>query len=170
MCITSLKDIHHNEWTGVKLVTTIRHHEKWKGLKYEQYFLTMPGIPLLITFIEIIDDAGRRMAEEEWHTNLFITCNEEEKAVLHIQDNKVSTKQYMVASEEQEVNIKGHSYLSLEQEKCYYIASDKSKGIDFYSNKDVIQLISYAKCRRTENRLFTEPTYLLFTEGNYSLL
>lgn len=162
---TSLKDIHHNEWTGVKLVTTIRHHEKWKGLKYEQYFLTMPGIPLLITFIEIIDDAGRRMAEEEWHTNLFITCNEEEKAVLHIQDNKVSTKQYMVASEEQEVNIKGHSYLSLEQEKCYYIASDKSKGIDFYSNKDVIQLISYAKCRRTENRLFTEPTYLLFTEG-----
>lgn len=161
---TSLRDLHHNVWTGVKLVTTIRHHEKWNGLKYEQYFLTMPGIPLVITFVEIIDAAGKRMAEEEWHTNLFITCNEEEKAILHIQDAKVSTKQYMVASEEQEVNIKDHSYLSLEQEKFYYIASDKSKGTEFYSNKDVIQLISYAKCKRTEKRLFTEPTFLLFTK------
>ncbi|MEK4872128.1 MULTISPECIES: GNAT family N-acetyltransferase [unclassified Niallia] len=165
---TSLKDIHQNEWSGLKLVTTIQHHHKWKGLKYVQYFVTMQGLPLLITFVEIIDDAGNRMAEENWHTNLFITCNEQEKSVLHIKDDKVRNKQFMVADEEQEVNIKDHYYLSLGAEKLYYIASDQSRDIEFYSNKDAIQLISFAKCKRTNNRLLTEPNYLLFTKEEIS--
>lgn len=165
---TTVKDKHNNEWTGLKLETTICHHAKWKGLKYVQYYVTMPGLPLLITFVEISDHAGYRMAEEKWHTNLFMTCNDKEKCILHIKDDKVNNKQYFVADEEQEVLVKDNFYLSLGEEKLYYIASESATETEFYSNKEAIQLISFDKTKRIKNQLYTEPNYLLFTKEEIS--
>ncbi|HEO8421243.1 GNAT family N-acetyltransferase [Niallia sp. FSL W8-0635] len=166
---TTIKDKYKNAWTGLKLETTISHHQKWKGLKYVQYYVTMPGVPLLITFVEIIDHAGYRMAEENWHTNLFMTCNDKDKCVLHMKDDKVKNKQYFVADEEQEVNVKDNFYLSLREDKLYYIASESASDTEFYSNKEAIQLISFDKANRIENRLYKEPNYLLFTNEEISL-
>ncbi|MCM3361719.1 MULTISPECIES: GNAT family N-acetyltransferase [Bacillaceae] len=165
---TSLKDIHHNVWSGIKLETTINHHQKWKGLKYVQYYVTMPGIPLVITFVEIMNDAGKRMAEEDWHTNLFMACNEEEKCVLHIMSDSVANKRFIVADEEQEANVKDNYYLSLGEDKFYFITSEDAKDAEYYSNKDAIQLISFDKCKRKTNRLYTEPNYLLFAKEEIS--
>jgi len=169
VCVfTTVKDKYNNEWAGLKLETNISHHQKWKGLKYVQYFVTMPGLPLLITFVEIIDHAGYRMKEEKWHTNLFMTCNDKDTCVLHIQGDKVKNKQFFVAEEEQEVNVKDNFYLSLGEEKLYYITSESAMDTEFYSNKEAIQLVSFDKAKRIENRLHTEPNYLLFAKEEIS--
>ncbi len=165
---TTVKDKHNNVWSGLKLETSINQHLKWKGLKYVQYYVTMPGLPLLITFVEIINHAGYRMAEEKWHTNLFMTCNDKEKCILHIKDDKVKNKQYFVADEEQEVLVKDNFYLALDESKLYYIASESAMDTEFYSNKEAIQLISFDRTKRIENRLYTEPNYLLFAKEEIS--
>jgi len=47
-----------NEWTGVKVVVDVTEFEKIKGIRYENYFVTLPGVPVLACFSKITNKTG----------------------------------------------------------------------------------------------------------------
>jgi len=51
-----LKDQHDNIWQGLYWESEIAHFEPLEGLRYRSYYLTCPGLPILMVAIEIIKD------------------------------------------------------------------------------------------------------------------
>ena len=63
------------EWTGIKSVVSISEFAEHKGLSYEQYYLTQPGLPVLCYFVKFINNTGG-YKHIGYDMNAFITGKE----------------------------------------------------------------------------------------------
>lgn len=45
-------DIKGNRWTGLSISINVQKNENKKGFSYSQYYLTLPGVPVLLSFCE----------------------------------------------------------------------------------------------------------------------
>lgn len=54
-----MKDNFGNNWQGVKISVTFEKEENLKGFTFDTYNLTLPGVPLLYSFTNVINDTGR---------------------------------------------------------------------------------------------------------------
>jgi hypothetical protein len=50
-----------NRWTGIALRTAFCRHEEYRGLEYVQYYLLLPGIPLVLLQSEVRQNTGRHL-------------------------------------------------------------------------------------------------------------
>ncbi|HWO76323.1 MAG TPA: GNAT family N-acetyltransferase [Bacillus sp. (in: firmicutes)] len=51
---TILIDSCQNKWVGLKVTTRIENHQQWKGLELNQYFVSLPGAPVLAAFASLM--------------------------------------------------------------------------------------------------------------------
>ncbi|MCL2813111.1 MAG: GNAT family N-acetyltransferase [Oscillospiraceae bacterium] len=54
----SVADSCKTKWTGIKSTVAIDEFAEHKGLSYEQYYLTLPGLPVLCYFVRFINNTG----------------------------------------------------------------------------------------------------------------
>ncbi|MEC0184733.1 GNAT family N-acetyltransferase [Paenibacillus peoriae] len=47
-----------NHWTGIRMSTMILKNELFKGLTLDQYFVMLPGVPVLATAIQVTQNTG----------------------------------------------------------------------------------------------------------------
>ena len=64
------KDNFGNEWTGIKLEVDVVECEEVKGVRYENYFVILPGIPVLCHFSKIYNNTGA-FKKLGFHTEVF---------------------------------------------------------------------------------------------------
>ena len=55
---TTVKDNFGSEWTGIKTIVLVNEFEEHKGMTYEQYYVTLPGLPVLCYFVKVINNTG----------------------------------------------------------------------------------------------------------------
>jgi hypothetical protein len=56
-----------NVWQGISSTVTIREFDKHKGLSYTQYYLTLPGLPVLCYFARLNNNSGvYKKIDMEW--------------------------------------------------------------------------------------------------------
>jgi hypothetical protein len=48
-----------NAWTGLQTEVSVSEADEYKGMRYTQYYLTLPGVPVLCHFARIQNDTGR---------------------------------------------------------------------------------------------------------------
>lgn len=162
-----MKDNFDNVWSGIRLDTDIIHHSKWKGLSYSQFYVTLPNIPILAIFVQIRNTAGKLMTEEEWHQNLFFKTGKE-SCVLHLNQKKNHNLIYTVGREEQEIILKDDFYITqaASNDKLHLLTDVNSK-VQYYTNKEVIQLVSTNTCEREKNGyVHIQPSFLYFDEDS----
>ncbi|WP_047982667.1 GNAT family N-acetyltransferase [Ornithinibacillus contaminans] len=78
-----------NEWKGIKLTTLVKENKDYKGLTYHQYFLVLPGAPVLCHVSEINQKTGTFFQQKEWRNEAYF------KPAQNIEDNwaRVQDKQ-----------------------------------------------------------------------------
>ena len=59
-----LKDSFGNIWQGIKTTLAVQEDEENRGVVYESFFLTLPGLPLLCAFFRIKNNTGIYWSEE----------------------------------------------------------------------------------------------------------
>ncbi|MCL2627269.1 MAG: GNAT family N-acetyltransferase [Oscillospiraceae bacterium] len=64
-----------NLWTGIKTTVTVEQFDKFKGISYTQYFLTLPGVPVLCHFTSLTNNTGRYL-DTELNTLMFLSGEE----------------------------------------------------------------------------------------------
>ncbi|KFZ26528.1 MAG: Acetyltransferase (GNAT) family protein [Candidatus Izimaplasma bacterium HR2] len=55
----TLQDTLGNNWQGIKTTVSFEKEKDFKGIVFENYHLTLPGVPVLYTFSNIINKAGK---------------------------------------------------------------------------------------------------------------
>jgi len=56
---TSETDKLGNVWSGIRADVSVENADEYKGVRYTQYYLTLPGVPVLCHFMRLINNSGR---------------------------------------------------------------------------------------------------------------
>ncbi|MFC0302645.1 GNAT family N-acetyltransferase [Virgibacillus soli] len=161
----SLIDNKGNKWKGIKLTTSIRENEAYKGLTYHQYFLTLPGVPILCHVSEINQGTGTYFDQKNWHTGGFFNPGEH---MAHnwarTQDKNGDWIKIIAGKGELESIIERDLIIGCSDKKEHIQIITNSKDMQYtYINKEVLANgISERMSIPTGNTQFTTPIFYVF--------
>ncbi|WP_226645786.1 GNAT family N-acetyltransferase [Mesobacillus subterraneus] len=155
------KDCEGNTWSGLAITTEFEEHKQWKGVQYVQYYLMLPGVPVLASFAEVTVAGGKNLADDVWITDLFVGGNQLTDVKISVSDSQQGHA-YHAGSEEIPLLLDGDSYFTsnCSDDKFYMISNNDAYPTDAYTNKEVLQLVS----RHQGEFAKSAPLFLLFDE------
>lgn len=163
--VVERNDSEGNKWMGLAITTEFKEHKDWKGVQYVQYYLLLPGVPVVASFAEVVNDGGKNIAREVWLTDIFVGADELSDFSISVNESK-TMRQYQAGSEEIPLQLEGDSSIESirSQEKLYLVANNDAEPTEAYTNKEVFQLVSkhqgeFTKC---------DPLFLLFDDRKLS--
>jgi hypothetical protein len=68
----SAADTFGNVWTGIRADVAIEKADEYKGMRYSQYYLTLPGVPVMCHFMKLFSGAGRFL-DAELYSMIFLS-------------------------------------------------------------------------------------------------
>jgi hypothetical protein len=159
--IVDLADHEGNKWTGIAITTEFIEHKQWKGVRYIQYYVMLPGVPVVASFAEVKDDGGKNLAHEFWITDLFVGGNELTDLSISVNDRQAGHT-YHAGCQEIPLRMDGDSFIASEhtRDKLYFIQNNDSIMAEAYTNKEILQLVSKHQGEFTKSA----PLFLLFDE------
>ncbi len=83
---TSVHDNFSNEWEGIKSTIRIEKEPKLKGLVIENFYLTLPGVNVLLNVTRVTNNTGKLMLHKEFERTLAVGGKKEEQFKVHIGD------------------------------------------------------------------------------------
>jgi hypothetical protein len=113
-------DNHDNDWTGLKIITNYQSDPILKGVVTENYYMTLPGVPLIYSYTKIINKSGKLIKDKfmnrRYTLNLdrdqgrisFFDSNTEYKVGDLAVDIKVDQSVCLKSSRKHNINIYGH--------------------------------------------------------------
>ncbi|MBH5318958.1 GNAT family N-acetyltransferase [Paenibacillus sp. GSMTC-2017] len=163
-----LVDNRGNLWQGIKVSYSVQKQEKYRGLTCHQYFLLMPGVPVLCHTVQIVQHTGTYFAGKSWSTDIF----------LQAESNGDEVRLKTVGVSGEELNYKlGQGGLSVNEVSDYVISSPSRKEqlhivtdqsaaeLDVYSNKEVVCASVVRELNLPDNSvMFTPPVFFLFAD------
>ena len=72
----TLEDNLGNKWQGIKVSIHIENHKKFKGLEINQYYLMLPGVPVLCHTAELFHNTGGFIKDEPFESLAFFSFDE----------------------------------------------------------------------------------------------
>ncbi|MCL6458482.1 MAG: GNAT family N-acetyltransferase, partial [Gorillibacterium sp.] len=100
----SLNDSLGNDWSGIRLTTDIKQHEVNRGLKIEQYYLLLPGAPVLCKVNRIVNETGVSYPRFQLiDRNYFLQGESQSSEWMKIPGEN----RYHLAINEMEIEVKG---------------------------------------------------------------
>ena len=73
----SLEDNFGNKWQGIKTTVSFTEAEEYKGLVVENYSLTLPGVPLIHSFSNVINNTGKLISNSNFHRYNTLRCDDD---------------------------------------------------------------------------------------------
>nr|WP_249745588.1 GNAT family N-acetyltransferase [Mesobacillus boroniphilus] len=159
--VVEVADSEGNNWTGLAITTEFKEHKQWKGVQYTQYYLMLPGVPVVGSFAEVKGNGGKNLADEVWITDMFIGGNQLTDVQISVKDSQ-QAHAYHAGSEEIPLLLDGDSYFTSNnsEDKFYVIPNNDADRTEAYTNKEVFQLVSRHKGEFAKSA----PLFLLFDE------
>ena len=77
-----------NRWNGIKTTLCFANEEDYRGLKIKQYFLMLPGVPILLNMAEVTNNMNKYMNSETITNVAFFKTSED------IKNSWVTVKNY----------------------------------------------------------------------------
>ena len=115
-----------NPWEGIMTATEIQGIEKYKGLRLNQYFLTLPGIPVLVTLLEIVQETRGFCRDLRFYSRSYFRLEEELSQTYFAKDNELGER----------IEFKAGKYLVLH--------NAKDKFLEIGSRKSPEKVVVYA--------------------------
>jgi len=165
-----IKDNFNNSWIGLKMVVEVKEHEDEKGMLYENYFVTLPGLPLLCHFSKIHNHTG---AFKNVDFCLDIFPNGAENLV----DNKVSYRgnEHVKRSlnmgivDQYESHKSPLSKLSSKRSEKLYVYQDTNESSsEFEGTNEYIELFKYYNIKMAHEEVHTtSPVFMILSEKDF---
>jgi len=165
------EDILGNEWYGISLEISIEKNKRFRGLTWKQYYFLLPGVPVVLYIIEIIQNMGEFVDNLDFKTDCFLMTDKQIKNCCWKFRNKEGQLSRMHAGVEQMEGGPISSFIlerrNIKNTLQFY--SDRSKSLPGIGvNKEMV----YAwwedefNCKNNE-RIFLPPKILIFTDSPF---
>ncbi|MET3287708.1 UNVERIFIED_CONTAM: GNAT superfamily N-acetyltransferase [Brevibacillus sp. OAP136] len=163
----TLHDTKGNLWEGIKISVDVAEQEEFTGLSYDQYFLLLPGAPVLCHTVAIRQQTGAYFHQEEWNTNIFLAMPN--TAGSWVQTHNASNEPVHAAIGHEEGFIAESSSLlfgTTDSVRKMQVVTDLTAAeMEVYFNKEVTNLsISRELDLAHGDKTFLSPVFFVFTE------
>lgn len=157
----TLEDQHGNEWSGIAIETSVSSHGEFKGLEYTQYFLMLPGVPVVCVVTKISQSTGKFLKNHQWLTGCYIKADWSKT----ISSNG---KEFTYQNHKSEIEGSVHQsivYGCENQKTIIQAAADFETDLaKFYTNTDVNELLHIQKVNAASRSVFyTKPMFFMIT-------
>lgn len=158
-----------NHWQGICITLDIQENEKFKGLILHQYFLMLPGVPVICCTTEIIQNTNTLFNYKPFVTMAFFKPNENIKESWYKVRNREGNEiKYKAGRVRQDTKVDSPICFGTDtrNERLLVIPNPSSfaEGID--NNQVMGSILVNKVILSTGNRMFLPPMFLLFTEDN----
>ena len=133
-----------NVWSGLCVSYEFMESEKYKGLKVKQYFLLLPGTPIMFYTAEIFQNTGKYLSGSFTETACFLKPSEDLKDSSFLRKSKDCNDLEVFAGDKSMNRRTQESaiFRSKEREEILQIKST-SKYKDIYMDADNLQLSAW---------------------------
>lgn len=164
----TVEDNFKNKWQGIKVKLQIKNNEYYKGLDVNQYYLMLPGVPVLCHTAEIVQNTGKLISYETFENFSFFSFDENSK------NNWVKLKNLKGTFDKYKASGEGMDILSTES--LLFGTNNLKDKIQFYSNCDEARSLGFININDTAALSFkgitledgaikfTSPDFYIFTE------
>ncbi|MHC0037008.1 GNAT family N-acetyltransferase [Pseudoneobacillus sp. C159] len=160
-----LQDLNGNNWSGLAIHTEMKEHSGWKGVEFTQYYLMLPGVPVLATFLEVKHDGGKNLNDETWNTDFFLGGDELSNISVN-GDLSERMNKFKAGIEELPMYLDTGNYFTMDSrpEKLYLVSSLYTHHTEAYTNKHALQVLATQTALPEQNVFKTAPLFLLFDQ------
>jgi ribosomal protein S18 acetylase RimI-like enzyme len=162
----AIKDNLDNKWEGFKNSVKIVEHKEYKGLELHQYYLVLPGLPVLCHFTEIHQNSNQYLMKN-WETSCFFKVGAINQTWLQFQSQNGEWQKIFGGKSEIEMNVdRGLVIGSDNTDTKLQVIADLSKAsLESYLNNEVIGLFIEETLNLSDKEVFfTAPTFFMFTD------
>ncbi|MCB2296905.1 GNAT family N-acetyltransferase [Clostridium tagluense] len=164
----SIEDNFKNKWQGIKVKLHVKNNENYKGLEVNQYYLMLPGIPVLCHTVEIVQNTGKLINYEAFEGFSFFNFDENPKNNwIKLKNLKGTFDKYKVGGEGMDI-LATSSLLygtnNLKDKIQLYSNQDESRNYGFVNLNDTAALNSRHITLEDGSVSFTSPDFYIFTE------
>ncbi|RNB69597.1 GNAT family N-acetyltransferase [Brevibacillus panacihumi] len=163
-----LTDNRQNTWRGIKLSYDVKKQEKYRGLTCHQYYLLLPGVPVLCHTVEIVQNTGTYFADKGWTTDIFLHTGESgENVWLKTTGANGEELTYQLAQGELSIS-ETSDYLigsASRKDRMQIVTDLDSAQMHTYSNKEVAVASIVRNLNLADKGIsFTPPVFFLFAD------
>lgn len=164
----TIEDNFKNKWEGIRVRVCVKNNEHYKGLEINQYYLMLPGVPVLCHTAEIVQNTGKLINFEPFKSYSFFNFDENPKNNwVKVKNSKGTFDKYKVGGESMDI---------LGDASLLYGSNNLKNKIQFYSNHDEARSFAFVNLEDTGAlnyrlitledgaRRFTSPDFYIFTE------
>ncbi|UHA73563.1 GNAT family N-acetyltransferase [Paenibacillus sp. 481] len=163
-----LTDNKQNKWQGIRVSYEINQHKSFKGLTCHQYFVLLPGVPVLALTSQIEQHTGTYFNEKECWVEIFVKLVEQEEsgwAQAFTSTNEALT--FRLGEDNLEVTEQSEYVLGSEERRhIMQVVTDLSADHSIlYLNQEVCKVgVSRNIHVAHRDSMWTTPTFIMFGE------
>ncbi|MFD1738428.1 GNAT family N-acetyltransferase [Bacillus salitolerans] len=152
-------------WKGLKISTILEENEKYRGLGIEQFYVMLPGIPIVAYVTKFSQNTGTYLHFQKW----FSECAFNPGSSLEqgfIKSKNQETK-YMAGRTEFMTSLEEHVLIgSTEEEDVLQVIAEKSASdIEAYMNKEILSLAIWRDIHLPNGAEFlSSPMFMIATD------
>lgn len=158
-----------NQWQGIKTSLNITENEQYKGLKINEYYLMLPGVPVLCHTAEIINNTGEFMKDMLLgHRNFFNIGNDMMKNFITFKDSSNEIKTYRVGVEFCDIfpsSSLTYGNYDVENKIQIYGKKENSMARATISVDDNVYLLTRSLDIVSDQNIFTNPMFYILTDN-----
>ncbi|MCY9513383.1 GNAT family N-acetyltransferase [Paenibacillus apiarius] len=165
---TERRDQHGNVWQGLKVSVDIQKHDKLKGLKFSQYYLLLPGVPVVCHTVEIDQRTGTCFESKGWWTEIFVQPDERmDEGWIRTNPSQGASQLYRLGKGHMSIREANDCAFGSEQRKemLQIVNSTSSAHTNIYFNNDICETSVYRNLNMENTSVQNiAPIWFLFTD------
>jgi len=166
-----------NTWSGIRTDMNIENFDEYKGLKLSQFYLTLPGVPVLCHFVKLHNEIGRFLDRKLFSTLMLRGKEDLSKIYADMMDDHINLKvRPGIGDEEMKYNrliAISHDRGEPRPESLYiYKDAEREKGSSYFAYDHDTAYCSYEnmKARIPNGESFTSmPILCVFSDKALTL-
>ncbi|WP_061996181.1 GNAT family N-acetyltransferase [Clostridium sp. ATCC 25772] len=156
-----------NQWHGIKTSLNITENEQYKGLKINEYYLMLPGVPVLCHTSEIINSTGEFMKNMLLgHRNFFNIGNDMMKNFITFKDSSNEIITYRAGVEFCDIFPSSsllYGNYDIEDKIQIYANKEDTMERSTISVDDNVYLVTKKLDIANHDNIFMNPMFYIFT-------
>ncbi|MBE4907671.1 GNAT family N-acetyltransferase [Bacillus luteolus] len=151
-----LEDQEGRVWKGLKISTVFTENETYKGLGIHQYYLMLPGVPVVAFFTKITQNTGTYFHYKKW----FTECNFQ----LGWVQNTESDRKYIAGKTEFQAGLSDHTIVgtTTDEQILQLVAEREAVDVESYMNKEVMLFAIWREIQMANGtELLSAPSFIV---------
>ena len=159
-----------NAWKGIVATTTITDQDQYKGIVIKNYYLTLPGLPVLCHFYEAVNLTGQYVKDMGIQTMIVTDiCDDLKSVYAELTDEDKRSYRLRAGVNERDIEFEKMVKLMGDRPEKLYVYTAQDYHTSFGSSNEFVIVAAYNEIYKENGGKFvSDPIFMLLSERDFT--